>query len=126
MTTPLITGSDLSVAERALRRLDITIRGRVDGLLHGDHAGLRLGAGGELDTARPYRPGEDDVRRMDWSVTARTGVPHVRATLAERELETWVLVDSSASMDFGTAVMEKRDLAVAVVAAIARPDRPPG
>ena len=62
---------------------------------------------------------------MDWAVSARTGTPHVRVTVAERELETHVLVDGSASMDFGTAVMEKRDLAVAVVAAVAAlTDRP--
>jgi uncharacterized protein (DUF58 family) len=114
-----------AAAERALRVVDIAVRRRLDGLLHGEHAGLRPGPGGELDSARPYLAGQDDVRRMDWSVTARTGAPHVRATVAERELETWVLVDGSASMDFGTAVMEKRDLAVAVVAAVAAlTDRP--
>ncbi len=114
-----------AAAERALRVMDIAVRRRLDGLLHGEHAGLRPGPGAELDAARPYLPGQDDVRRMDWSVTARTGTPHVRTTVAERELETWVLVDGSASMDFGTAVMEKRDLAVAVVAAVAAlTDRP--
>jgi uncharacterized protein (DUF58 family) len=55
---------------------------------------------------------------MDWNVTARSLEPHVRAPLAERELETWALLDASASMDFGTALSEKRDLAVAVVGAI--------
>ncbi len=114
-----------AAAERALRVVDIAVRRRLDGLLHGQHAGLRPGPGGEFDSARPYLPGQDDVRRMDWSVTARTATPHVRTTVAERELETWVLVDGSASMDFGTAVMEKRDLAVAVVAAVAAlTDRP--
>jgi uncharacterized protein (DUF58 family) len=55
---------------------------------------------------------------MDWNVTARTAVPHVRDVIADRELQTWALVDTSASMDFGTALAEKRDLAVAAVAAI--------
>jgi uncharacterized protein (DUF58 family) len=55
---------------------------------------------------------------MDWNVTARTTVPHVRDLTADRELETWALVDATASMDFGTARMEKRDLAVAAVAAV--------
>jgi uncharacterized protein (DUF58 family) len=105
-------------SERTLRRLDLQLRRRLDGLLNGDRGGLRAGTGGEPDAARPYRPGQDDVRRIDWSVTARTGELHVRATLAEHELETWVLVDGSASMDFGTAAMEKRDLAAAVVAAV--------
>ncbi|WP_232665938.1 DUF58 domain-containing protein [Pseudonocardia sp. TRM90224] len=115
----------LHAAEHALRRMDVVLRRRVDGLTHGDRPGRRIGTGGEVHAVRPYRPGEDDVRRMDWTVTARTGEPHVRVTVAEHELETWVLVDGSASMDFGTALMEKRDVAVAMVAAIgALTDRP--
>jgi uncharacterized protein (DUF58 family) len=105
-------------SERTLRRLELQLRRRLDGLLHGDRGGLRPGPGGEPDAARPYRPGQDDVRRIDWSVTARTGELHVRGTVAEHELETWVLVDGSASMDFGTALVEKRDLAAAAVAAV--------
>jgi len=58
------------------------------------------------------------VRRMDWSVTARTTTPHVRETIADRELETWAVVDLSPSLDFGTAACEKRDLAVAALAAV--------
>lgn len=64
-----------------------------------------------------YSPG-DDVRRMDWNVTARTGVAHVRSPVADRELETWMVVDLSASLDFGTEACEKRDVAVAVAAAV--------
>jgi uncharacterized protein (DUF58 family) len=64
-----------------------------------------------------YQPG-DDVRRMDWSVTARTTHPHVRQMISDRELETWLVVDMSASLDFGTTGCEKRDLAVAAAAAI--------
>lgn len=64
-----------------------------------------------------YQPG-DDVRRMDWSVTARTTHPHVRQMIADRELETWLVVDMSASLDFGTTGCEKRDLVVAAAAAI--------
>lgn len=105
-------------AGRLLRRLEITVRRRLDGLLQGEQAGLRPGPGSEPDDVRAYRPGQDDVRRMDWNVTARTQEPHVRSPLAEHELESWVLVDQSASMDFGTALWEKRDLAAAVVAAV--------
>jgi uncharacterized protein (DUF58 family) len=101
-----------------LRRLELTITRRLDGLLHGQYLGLLPGAGSEPAGTREYRPGEDEVRRMDWAVTARTTVPHVRQVDADRELTTWVLVDASASMDFGTAQVEKRDLAVAAVAAI--------
>jgi uncharacterized protein (DUF58 family) len=103
--------------EAALRTLELTVRRRLDGLLQGNHLGLVPGPGSEPGEARPYQPG-DDVRRMDWAVTARTTEPHIRQTVADRELETWIVVDLSASMDFGTASCEKRDLAVAAVAAV--------
>jgi uncharacterized protein (DUF58 family) len=121
-----MTAPTVARADAALRRLDLTVRRRLDGLLPGEHAGLRSGPGGEADTPRPYRPGQDDVRRIDWAVTARTGELHVRGSVAEHELETWVLVDASASMDFGTAVLEKRELAVAVVAAVGALTDAPG
>ncbi|MFY1671187.1 DUF58 domain-containing protein [Plantactinospora sp. WMMB334] len=103
---------------RRLRRLELAVTRRLDGLLHGQHLGLLPGAGSELHGSREYRPGEDEVRRMDWAVTARTGVPHVRQVDADRELTTWMLVDATPSMDFGTAEWEKRELAVAATAAI--------
>lgn len=111
MTSPVTSAA-------ALRRLELTVVRRLDGLLQGDHLGLLPGPGTEPSSARAYAPGEDDVRRMDWGVTARTTQPHVRDAIADRELETWALVDLSASMDFGTALTEKRDLAVASVAAV--------
>jgi uncharacterized protein (DUF58 family) len=101
----------------ALRTLELTIKRKLDGVLHGDHLGLIPGPGSEPGDSRMYQPG-DDVRRMDWSVTARTQVPHVRQMIADRELETWLVVDMSASLDFGTTGCEKRDLAVAAAAAI--------
>jgi uncharacterized protein (DUF58 family) len=104
--------------EQAFRRLELIITRRLDGLLHGDYLGLVPGSGSELAETREYHPGEDDVRRMDWNVTARTTIPHVRDLIADRELETWALVDATPSMDFGTALLEKRDLAVAAVAAV--------
>lgn len=104
--------------ERSLKRLELKVTRRLDGLLHGEHLGLLPGPGSDLAEARTYQPGEDDVRHMDWAVTARTTVPHVRDLIADHELETWALVDMSASMDFGTAAMEKRDLAVAALAAV--------
>lgn len=104
--------------EAALKALELSVRIRLDGLLQGNHLGLVPGPGTELGEARFYQPG-DDVRRIDWSVTARTTVPHVRQTVADRELETWVVVDLSPSLDFGTAACEKRDLAVAALAAVA-------
>jgi len=104
--------------ERRLRRLELSITRRLDGLLHGQHLGLLPGIGSEPAGSREYRAGEDEVRRMDWAVTARTTVRHVRTVDADRELATWVLVDGSPSMDFGTAQLEKRGLAVAAVAAV--------
>jgi uncharacterized protein (DUF58 family) len=103
--------------EATLRRLELDVFRRLDGLLQGDHLGLVPAPGSEAGESREYTVG-DDVRRMDWAVTARTTIPHVRDTIADRELETWVVVDRSASLDFGTAQFEKRDLALAMVAAV--------
>jgi len=119
--TRLVTGRDAerAIASRAarLRRLELRITRRLDGVLSGDHLGLLPGPGSEASDARDYQPG-DDVRRIDWNLTARTATAHVRDTDADRELETWVLVDTSASLDFGTTSWEKRDLAVVPVAAV--------
>ena len=105
-------------AEEVLRQLDLLITRRLDGLLQGDYQGFLPGQGSEPGESREYQAG-DDVRRMDWNLTARTTVPHVRDLIADRELETWALADCSASLRFGTALCEKRDLAVAAVAAVA-------
>ena len=107
----------LARGEATLRHLELTITRRLDGLLQGDHQGLVPGPGSEPGEGREYQLG-DDVRRIDWNLTARTTVTHVRETVADRELETWVVVDQSASLDFGTAMCEKRDLALAATAAV--------
>jgi uncharacterized protein (DUF58 family) len=119
VNTPVVSLRELS-PEAALRRLELVVGRRVDGMINGDHLGLLPGPGTDVADARPYVPGQDDVRRIDWNVTARTDVVHVRDAIADRELETWALVDASASMDFGTVGMEKRDLAAAVTVALAR------
>lgn len=100
-----------------LRRLELDVRIRLDGLLYGDYRGLVPGHGSELGEVREYAPG-DDVRRIDWNVTARLGRTHVRQTIADRELETHILVDLSPSLDFGTVQHEKRDVALGAVTAI--------
>jgi uncharacterized protein (DUF58 family) len=100
-----------------LARLHLQVTRRLDGLLQGDYLGLLPGPGSEAGESREYRAG-DDVRRMDWPVTARTTVAHVRLTEADRELETWLAVDASASLDFGTARMRKWELALAAAAAM--------
>ncbi|MDT7784159.1 MAG: hypothetical protein QOF58_2578 [Pseudonocardiales bacterium] len=112
---PILRGVQM---EAALRMLELDVRRRLDGLLQGNHLGLVPGPGSEPGEARAYQPG-DDVRRMDWAVTARTTVPHIRETVADRELETWMAIDLSPSLDFGTAVCEKRDLVIAATAAVA-------
>lgn len=103
-------------AEVVLRKLEMTVKRKLDGLLFGNHLGLVPGPGSDAGESRIYHPG-DDVRRMDWFVTARTTTPHVRETIADRELESWLVVDLSPSLDFGTGACEKRDLAVAAAAA---------
>jgi uncharacterized protein (DUF58 family) len=113
-----VTDSDQARAEAVLSRLQLLVTRKLDGLLQGDYVGLLPGPGSEAGESREYRPG-DDVRRMDWPVTARTTLPHVRRTVADRELETWMAIDLSASLDFGTARWLKRDLVIAAAAAMA-------
>ncbi|WP_127501502.1 DUF58 domain-containing protein [Actinoplanes solisilvae] len=105
-------------AEAVLSRLQLLVTRKLDGLLQGDYVGLLPGPGSEAGESREYRPG-DDVRRMDWPVTARTTTPHVRRTVADRELETWMAIDLSASLDFGTAKLLKSDLVLAAATAMA-------
>lgn len=120
VSTP--TGPTLSLRElapeAALRRLELTIVRRLEGFLQGDHRGLLPGPGSDLNDAREYVPGQDDVRRMDWAVTARTNVPHVRDTIADRELEVWALLDATPSMNWGTEGVTKRDLGIAAIATV--------
>ncbi len=100
-----------------LRRLELSITRRLDGILHGDHRGLVPGHGSEPGEARIYEPG-DDVRRIDWNVTARTNQTHLRESIADRELEAWIVADRSASTQFGTTEVEKSDIALAAAAAV--------
>ena len=100
-----------------LRALELDISRRIDGLLAGDFRASMLGPGTELAQVRPYAPG-DDVRDIEWNVTARTTEPHVRVNVAERVLTTWVLLDASASMSFGTADRRKADVAEGVALAL--------
>jgi uncharacterized protein (DUF58 family) len=103
--------------ESLLRALDLSIGRRVESLLAGDFRSTLLGSGTELAQVRPYQVG-DDVRRIDWNVTARTGEPHVRVDLADRVMVTWLLLDTSPSMSFGTADRRKADVAEGVSLAL--------
>ena len=100
-----------------VRSLEVTISRRVDGSLHGNYQGITPGHGSEPGEARLYQPG-DDVRRIDWNVTARTMQTHVRDQIADRDLEAWLVVDVSAAMRFGTATMEKAQVALAAAACV--------
>jgi uncharacterized protein (DUF58 family) len=104
-------------APALLRRVELAVGRKIHGLREGDHLALFSGRGIEAGDARLYSPG-DDVRRMDWTVTARTGVPHVRDAVAERELDVTVLLDLTGSLDFGTASWRKVDLELAVLGAL--------
>ena len=97
--------------------MDLTVGRRIRGLLPGEYRAHDLGGGTELAGVRPYEPG-DDVRRIDWNVTARTTVPHVRVHVPERALTAWLLLDVSPSMTFGTADRRKADVAEGVAMAI--------
>jgi len=95
----------------------LPISRRISGLLHGDYSGLLHRAGSELGDTRKYLEG-DDVRRIDWSATARTNETQVHDTIADHELEVWCVVDSSPSMSFGTGSITKAQLAADVVSAL--------
>ncbi len=104
-------------ARSMLRKLELDVTRRLDGLLHGDHEGLVPGHGSELGETRRYEPG-DDIRRIDWNVTARLSEAHVRQTIAERELEAWVVVDTGPRLGYGSRNRAKRDLALAAAASV--------
>jgi uncharacterized protein (DUF58 family) len=101
----------------ALRALQIEVGRRLQGMLAGDYRSSQYGEGVELAQVRPYVAG-DDVRRIEWNVTARMGEPHVRVNMAERVLVTWLLLDTSPSMHFGTADRRKADVADGVAFAL--------
>jgi uncharacterized protein (DUF58 family) len=106
-------------AESVLRRLEWTVIRRLDGLLQGDYRTLFRGFGLDLADLREYQP-YDDVRHIDWNVTARTQVPHVRVYNEDREVTAWFLLDLSPSMDFGSREVNKRQVLTEFTAVLAR------
>ena len=105
--------------EALLRRLDWTVLRRLDGLLHGDYRTLFRGMGLDLADLREYQF-QDDVRRIDWNVTARLQTPYVREYLEDREVSAWFVVDLTGSVGFASGAVSKRDVAVDFVSVIAR------
>jgi len=105
------------VPPQVLRSLDLAVMRRVESLIPGEHLTPQVGGGTDLMMIRPYRPG-DDVRHIDWNVTARMNEPHVRVHVGERALTCWLVLDVSASMTFGTADRRKADVAEGVALAV--------
>ncbi|MHB1198998.1 MAG: DUF58 domain-containing protein [Polaromonas sp.] len=106
-------------AEQLLRRLEWTVLRRLDGLLQGDWRTLLRGTGMDLADLREYQY-HDDVRHIDWNVTARLNQPHVRVFTEDREMSAWFLLDLSPSVDFGSGEQRKRDVSTEFVAVLAR------
>lgn len=106
-------------ADQTLRRLEWTAVRRLDGILQGDYRTLLRGNGMDLTDLREYQH-HDDVRHIDWNVTARHGTPHVRVFTEDREMSAWFLVDLSPSIDFGSGEQRKRDLATDFTTVLAR------
>ena len=107
------------IAGAVVKAMELSLARRASGVLPGDHVGPGVGVGLELAQLRPYQPG-DDVRRLDAAAEARTGEPHVRLEVPERLLTTWVVLDRSPSMAFGTADRLKSDVAHGAVEVLAR------
>lgn len=120
---PRATGSDPLPSSELLRRIEFKVLRRLDGFLFGDVTGVFYGPSLDLAEVREYQPG-DEVRRIDWNVTARTGKIHVRQYREEREIRAWLLVDRSPSMSFGTRRGLKsqvaRDFAVTAASVLTR------
>jgi len=105
--------------ERILLRLDWNVIRRLDGLLQGDYRSLFYGFGVDFADLREYQP-EDDIRYIDWNVTARMNTPYVRQYHEDREITAWFLLDMSPSVDFGTKDNEKRKMLIECVSVLAR------
>ena len=115
MSTP----TSAATPERILQRLDWQVIRRLDGLLQGDYRTLFYGYGVDFADLREYQP-EDDIRYIDWNVTARMNTPYVRQYVEDREITAWFLLDLSPSIDFGTVNSLKRTVLTDFVATLAR------
>ena len=113
------TSTSAPAPERILQRLDWQVIRRLDGLLQGDYRSLFYGYGVDFADLREYQPG-DDIRYIDWNVTARMNTPYVRQYVEDREITAWFLLDLSPSMDFGSIDSQKRSVLVDFVATLTR------
>jgi len=105
--------------ERILQRLDWKVIRRLDGLLQGDYRSLFYGYGVDFADLREYQP-QDDIRYIDWNVTARMDTPYIRQYVEDREISAWFLLDLSPSVDFGTMEYQKRAMLIDFVGTMAR------
>jgi len=108
-----------STPDRILQRIDWQVIRRLDGLLQGDYRTFMYGQGIDFADLREYQVG-DDIRYIDWNVTARTGTPHIRQYVEDREITAWFLLDLSPSLYFGTAEAQKRAILIDFVATLSR------
>ena len=113
------TGPPRIDPETLLQRLEWTVIRRLDGLLQGDYRTLLRGFGLDLADLREYQA-HDDVRYMDWNVTARLQIPHVREFQEDREVTAWFVLDLSGSVDFGSRQVRKRELSAELAGVLAR------
>jgi uncharacterized protein (DUF58 family) len=119
LAAPLASPAGVGGAEALLKRLEWTTVKRLDGILQGDYRTLFRGSGLDFADLREYQS-HDDVRHIDWNVTARTGTPHVRVFTEDREMAAWFVLDLSASVDFGSGQRRKRDVANELTTVLAR------
>src|SRR5690349_3202491 len=115
MSTP----TPAATPERILQRLDWQVVRRLDGMLQGDYRSLFYGYGVDFADLREYQP-EDDIRYIDWNVTARMDAPYVRQYHEDREITAWFLLDLSPSVDFGSLGNAKRSVLIEFVSTLAR------
>jgi uncharacterized protein (DUF58 family) len=113
------TSTSTQTPERILNRLDWQVIRRLDGQLQGDYRSLFYGYGVDFADLREYQP-EDDIRYIDWNVSARMDTPYVRQYVEEREITAWFLLDLSPSVDFGAAQNLKRSVLIDFVTTFAR------
>ena len=115
---PVLSG-DRRAPERVLHRLDWQVLRRLDGILQGDYRSLFMGGGLDFAELREYQP-PDDIRHIDWNVTARMDMPYVRRYMEDREVTAWFLLDLSPSMAFGALERHKESVMVDLVGVLAR------
>ena len=114
-----VLSTDQETPERVLHRIDWQLLRRLDGILHGDYRSLFMGGGLDFAELREYQP-PDDIRHIDWNVTARMNAPYVRRYMEDREVTAWFLLDLSPSMAFGALERRKESVMVDLVALLAR------